>query len=66
MVIDDDDRSSLGAAPRRQHEAVVDLITLAAETIVDVKVQSGPSTQNFRIGGDIKIGWRTRHGLALK
>jgi ABC-type Fe3+/spermidine/putrescine transport system ATPase subunit len=46
-------------------EARVYRISLAAETIVDVKVQSGPSVQNFKIGGDITIGWRTRHGLAL-
>jgi spermidine/putrescine ABC transporter ATP-binding subunit len=47
-------------------EARIYRVSLAAATIVDVKVQSGPSTQNFKIGGDIKIGWRTRHGLALK
>jgi spermidine/putrescine ABC transporter ATP-binding subunit len=47
-------------------EARIYRVSLAAETIVDVKVQSGPSTQNFKIGGDIKIGWRTRHGLALR
>jgi ABC-type Fe3+/spermidine/putrescine transport system ATPase subunit len=47
-------------------EARIYRISLAAGTIVDVKVQSGPSAQNFKIGGDIHIGWRTRHGLALK
>jgi spermidine/putrescine ABC transporter ATP-binding subunit len=47
-------------------EARIYRVSLAAETMVDIKVQSGPSTQNFKIGGDIKIGWRTRHGLALK
>jgi spermidine/putrescine ABC transporter ATP-binding subunit len=47
-------------------EARIYRVSLAAGTIVDVKVQSGPSTQNFKIGGDIQIGWRTRHGLALK
>jgi spermidine/putrescine ABC transporter ATP-binding subunit len=47
-------------------EARIYRVSLAAGTMVDVKVQSGPSTQNFKIGGDIKIGWRTRHGLALK
>jgi ABC-type Fe3+/spermidine/putrescine transport system ATPase subunit len=47
-------------------EARIYRVSLAAETTVDVKVQSGPSAQNFKIGGDIKIGWRTRHGLALK
>ncbi len=46
-------------------EARIYRIRLAAGTIVDVKVQSGPSAQNFKIGGDITIGWRTRHGLAL-
>jgi ABC-type Fe3+/spermidine/putrescine transport system ATPase subunit len=47
-------------------EARIYRVSLAAGTMVDVKVQSGPITQNFKIGGDIKIGWRTRHGLALK
>jgi spermidine/putrescine ABC transporter ATP-binding subunit len=47
-------------------EARIYRVSLAAGTIVDVKVQSGPSAQNFKIGGDINIGWRTRHGLALK
>jgi ABC-type Fe3+/spermidine/putrescine transport system ATPase subunit len=47
-------------------EARIYRVSLAAETIVDIKVQIGPSTQNFKIGGDINIGWRTRHGLALK
>ena len=46
-------------------EARIYRVSLAAGTIVDVKVQSGPSAQNFKIGGDITIGWRTRHGLAL-
>jgi putative spermidine/putrescine transport system ATP-binding protein len=47
-------------------EAKIYRVSLAAETIVDVKVQSGPTAQNFKIGGDITIGWRTPHGLALK
>ena len=47
-------------------EARIYRVSLAAGTIVDVKVQSGPSAQNFKIGGDINIGWQTRHGLALK
>ena len=47
-------------------EARIYRVSLAAGTAVDVKVQSGPSAQNFKIGGDINIGWRTRHGLALK
>jgi spermidine/putrescine ABC transporter ATP-binding subunit len=47
-------------------EARIYRVGLAAGTTVDVKVQSGPSTRNFKIGGDIHIGWRTRHGLALK
>ena len=47
-------------------EARIYRISLAEGIIVDVKVQSGPSAQNFKIGGDITIGWRTRHGLALK
>ncbi len=47
-------------------EARIYRVSLAAGIIVDVKVQSGPSVQNFKIGGDITIGWRTRHGLALK
>jgi spermidine/putrescine ABC transporter ATP-binding subunit len=47
-------------------EARIYRVSLAAGTMVDVKVQSGPRTRNFKIGGDIKIGWRTRHGLALK
>jgi spermidine/putrescine ABC transporter ATP-binding subunit len=47
-------------------EARIYRVSLAADTIVDVKVQSGPAAQNFKIGGDITIGWRTRHGLALK
>jgi spermidine/putrescine ABC transporter ATP-binding subunit len=47
-------------------EARIYRVCLAAGTTVDVKVQSGPSTRNFKIGGDINIGWRTRHGLALK
>jgi spermidine/putrescine transport system ATP-binding protein len=47
-------------------EARIYRVSLAAGTIIDVKVQSGPSAQNFKIGGDINIGWRTRHGLALK
>jgi ABC-type Fe3+/spermidine/putrescine transport system ATPase subunit len=47
-------------------EARIYRVSLAADTTVDVKVQSGPSTRNFKIGGDINIGWRTRHGLALK
>jgi putative spermidine/putrescine transport system ATP-binding protein len=46
-------------------EARIYRVSLAAGTTVDVKVQSGPSAQNFKIGGDINIGWRTRHGLAL-
>jgi len=47
-------------------EARIYRVNLAAGTIVDVKVQSGPNAQNFKIGGDINLGWRTRHGLALK
>ena len=47
-------------------EARIYRISLAAGTIVDVKVQSGPSAQNFKIGGDITIGWRIAHGLALR
>ena len=47
-------------------EARIYRISLAAGVIVEVKVQSGPDVKNYRIGGDIQIGWRTRHGLALK
>jgi spermidine/putrescine ABC transporter ATP-binding subunit len=47
-------------------EARIYRVSLATGIIVDVKVQSGPTAQNFKIGGDITIGWRTRHGLALK
>ncbi len=47
-------------------EARIYRVSLAAGTIVEVKVQSGPRAQNFKIGGDITIGWRTRHGIALK
>jgi spermidine/putrescine ABC transporter ATP-binding subunit len=46
-------------------EARIFRVSLAAGVIVDIKVQSGPSVQNYKIGGDINIGWRTRHGLAL-
>jgi spermidine/putrescine ABC transporter ATP-binding subunit len=46
-------------------EARIYRVSLAAGVIVDIKVQSGPSVQNYKIGGDINIGWRTRHGLAL-
>ena len=46
-------------------EARIYRVSLAAGVIVDIKVQSGPSVQNYKIGGDISIGWRTRHGLAL-
>jgi spermidine/putrescine ABC transporter ATP-binding subunit len=47
-------------------EARVYRISLAAGVIVEVKVQSGPDAKNYTIGGDVQIGWRTRHGLALK
>jgi spermidine/putrescine ABC transporter ATP-binding subunit len=47
-------------------EARIYRVSLAAGTTVDVKVQSGPSARDFKIGDDILIGWRTRHGLALK
>ena len=47
-------------------EARIYRINLASGAIVDVKVQSGPDSKNYKIGGDITIGWRTRHGLALK
>ena len=47
-------------------EARIYRINLAPGAIVDVKVQSGPDSKNYKIGGDITIGWRTRHGLALK
>ena len=47
-------------------EARIYRVSLAEETTVDVKVQSGPSARNFKIGDDLNIGWRTRHGLALK
>ncbi len=46
-------------------EARIYRVSLAPEVLVDVKVQSGPSAQNFKVGGDITIGWRIRHGLAL-
>ncbi|MDJ0984812.1 MAG: ABC transporter ATP-binding protein [Desulfobacterales bacterium] len=46
-------------------EARIYRVSLAPGILVDVKVQSGPSVQNFKIGGDITIGWRQRHGLAL-
>ncbi len=46
-------------------EARIYRVSLAPGILVDVKVQSGPSVQNFKIGGDITIGWRIRHGLAL-
>ena len=47
-------------------EARIYRISLASGAIVDVKVQSGPNSKNYKIGGDITIGWRTHHGLALK
>ncbi len=47
-------------------EARIYRINLASSVIVDVKVQSGPNSKNYKIGGDIIIGWRTSHGLALK
>ncbi len=47
-------------------EARIYRINLASGAMVDVKVQSGPDSKNYKIGGDITIGWRTRHGLALK
>ena len=47
-------------------EARIYRIILASGAIVDVKVQSGPNSKNYKIGGDITIGWQTRHGLALK
>ncbi|MDX1707427.1 MAG: ABC transporter ATP-binding protein [Desulfobacterales bacterium] len=46
-------------------EARIYRVSLAPGVLVDVKVQSGPNVQNFKIGGDITIGWRIRHGLAL-
>ena len=46
-------------------EARIYRINLAAGLIVEVKVQSGPDSKNYKIGGDITIGWRTHHGLAL-
>lgn len=47
-------------------EARIYRINLAAGVIVEVKVQSGPDVKDYRIGGEVQIGWRTRHGLALK
>jgi spermidine/putrescine ABC transporter ATP-binding subunit len=47
-------------------EARIYRIHLAAGVLVDVKVQSGPNSKHYKIGGDITIGWRTSHGLALK
>jgi len=47
-------------------EARIYRISLAAEIIVEVKVQSGPDVKSYRIGDDVQVGWRTRHGLALK
>jgi spermidine/putrescine ABC transporter ATP-binding subunit len=47
-------------------EARIYRINLASGAMVDVKVQSGPNSKNYKIGGDISIGWRTSHGLALK
>jgi len=47
-------------------EARIYRISLASGAIVDVKVQSGPNSKNYKIGGDITIGWRIHHGLALK
>jgi len=41
-------------------------VSLAEDLVVHVKVQSGPDTQRYQVGGDIVIGWRTRHGLALQ
>ncbi len=46
-------------------EARIYRINLASGVIVEVKVQSGPNSKNYKIGGDITIGWRTHHGLAL-
>ena len=46
-------------------EARIYRINLASGLIVEVKVQSGPNSKNYKIGGDITIGWRTHHGLAL-
>ena len=47
-------------------EARIYRINLASGALVDVKVQSGPDSKHYKIGGDITIGWQTRHGLALK
>jgi len=47
-------------------EARIYRISLAAGIIVEVKVQSGPDVKSYRIGDDVQVGWRTRHGLALK
>ncbi|MEJ2100217.1 MAG: ABC transporter ATP-binding protein [Desulfobacterales bacterium] len=47
-------------------EARIYRINLSADVIVEVKVQSGPDVKDYRIGGEVQIGWRTRHGLALK
>jgi putative spermidine/putrescine transport system ATP-binding protein len=47
-------------------EARIYRISLAGGIMVEVKVQSGPDVKDYRIGGDVQIGWRKRHGLALK
>jgi len=47
-------------------EARIYRVSLAAGVNVEVKVQSGPDIKDYHIGGDVQIGWRKRHGLALK
>ena len=47
-------------------EARIYRISLAPEVIINAKVQSGPDVQKYDIGDSIVVGWRTRHGLALK
>lgn len=47
-------------------EARIYRISLAAGVIVEAKVQSGPDAHDYRVGGDVQIGWRTHHGLALR
>jgi len=47
-------------------EARIYRISLAPELIIEVKVQSGPDVQKYSVGDSIIVGWRTRHGLALK
>ena len=46
-------------------EARIYRVNLAEDTVVDVKMQSGPDVHHYNVGDDITIGWRTCHGLAL-